>query len=832
LIRSRVVLLACSDKVSNTFGKDIWSFGKKVALSKFCHIFYIRLISAEAANTFAAGNQNACYIMSFTHLHVHTLYSTLDGMSRIEDLFNKAEEYGMRGLAITDHGTMSGVPEFLKAAKKHPGIKPIIGCEMYVTKGSLLDKGSLQSGDRYHLVLLAKNEKGYRNLVKMVTIANTEGMNKRPMVDHDTLKQYYDGLIALSACIGGEIPQAILSGDLQEAQRLACLYRDVFGEDFYLEVSQHKSKKPGYKGDVFEKQKKANAEIFSLGERLEIPVVATNDVHFVSKEDSVAHDVMLCANTNTQMDDPNRFSFTGEEYLKSKEEMREIFHDHPEVIFNTGMIVEKIQKIDINGDGQWPDYPIPDTFRTPIRYLRHLAHEGLKDRTGGRWSEGEKERLEFELLEVASHNLTNQFLVTWDLVRALREIGCMTGIGRGAAASSYLNYVLHITDFNPVKYSLLFERYIPSYKNISSQITVDLDLDEKGFNHAFDYLAKKYGKMHVCRVSTFACRSERSAKKDTLKTYGIDDSEGNPDIPLEHIQTAKLLEGTISRIGTHSSAIVLSKTPLNLYVPLSLTGGNGKEQNDYKSQYDGRFFLENGPRYINILRLWSLDIMKEASEGIRIPDTYENPKVFEIFSKGDTSGIFMFESAGMKDWLKQLQPTEFRQLVALNALYRPGSMYNIPYYIEGCDYLKKHNAIKCIHPIFEEYLHDTYGILIYQEQLMIIACKLGLSKEDADLLRKAIPNNKYDIINSLKSRVLNGEMSGSIPEDEMELCWKYLIEQGKHAFLEAHSAAYCATAYRMAWLKVYHPQKFYQAWYNVECRKNRGEFALKMIREA
>ena len=734
--------------------------------------------------------------MSFTHLHVHTTYSILDGMSKIDELFKRADELGMTAIAITDHGTMAGVPDFLSVASQYPLIRPIVGCEIYLTKGSHYDDKFTSSKERYHLVLLAKDKKGYRNLSKIVSFANTTGMGRRPMVDHNILEKHHEGLIALSGCIGGEIPQAILSGNIQEARNLALWYKQVFGDDFYLEVSQHESRKAGYHSDLLEKQKTANNAIFAIGEELGIKVVATNDVHFVCQEDAIAHDVMLCANTGSTMYNPERFSYSGEEYLKSEEEMREIFKNHPEVIENTQEIQSKIQSYGILERSEWPEYTIPKGFNSPIHYLQHLAYEGMKERTDGKWVEEERERLEYELLEVASHGYANKYLILWDLVKAMREMGSFIGMGRNAASASYLNYVLRITNFNPVKYPQLFERYIQPYDYDCADLQIDLDLDEIGYNAAFDYLRKKYGSMHVCRMAMFAQRSAAMADRDVAKAYG------SHCAPI-----AQKLEGTITEASTHTSGILLTNRLSYLISPLCLDGNPDDENAKLKSQYDARYLKSCGYDYMNILHLRALDTLREADKNASLPDAFDAPEVFELFSRGDTSEVFMFESEGIQKWLRELKPTEFGQLVALNALYRPGPMDYIPEYIEGVRYYRQHGHIKCINPVFEETLRETYGVLIYQEQVIEIARKLRLSYSEADFMRKQLISGKAITLDWAKQKFCNSEGTSTLSDEEKECCWNYLAEHGKYAFIKSHSASYCATAYQMAWVKVHSPKE-------------------------
>ena len=734
--------------------------------------------------------------MSFTHLHVHTTYSILDGMSKIDELFKRADELGMTAIAITDHGTMAGVPDFLSVASQYPLIRPIVGCEIYLAKGSHYDDKFTSSKERYHLVLLAMDKKGYRNLSKIVSFANTTGMGRRPMVDHNILEKHHEGLIALSGCIGGEIPQAILSGNIQEARNLALWYKQVFGDDFYLEVSQHESRKAGYHSDLLEKQKTANNAIFAIGEELGIKVVATNDVHFVCQEDAIAHDVILCANTGSTMYNPERFSYSGEEYLKSEEEMREIFKNHPEVIENTQEIQSKIQSYGILERSEWPEYTIPKGFNSPIHYLQHLAYEGMKERTDGKWVEEERERLEYELLEVASHGYANKYLILWDLVKAMREMGSFIGMGRNAASASYLNYVLRITNFNPVKYPQLFERYIQPYDYDCADLQIDLDLDEIGYNAAFDYLRKKYGSMHVCRMIMFAQRSAAMADRDVAKAYG------SHCAPI-----AQKLEGTITEASTHTSGILLTNRLSYLISPLCLDGNPDDENAKLKSQYDVRYLKSCGYDYINILHLRALDTLREAAKTANLPDAYDAHEVFELFSRGDTSDVLMFESEGIQKWLRELKPTEFGQLVALNALYRPGPMDYIPEYIEGVRYYRQHGHIKCINPVFEETLRETYGVLIYQEQVIGIARKLGLSYSKADFMRKQLINGKAITLDWAKQKFCNSEGTSTLSNEEKECCWNYLAEHGKYAFIKSHSASYCATAYQMAWVKVRSPKE-------------------------
>lgn len=810
--------------------------------------------------------------MSFAHLHVHTTYSTFDGLAKIEDLFKRAEALSMPALAITDHGTMYGVPEFLHVARKHPSVKPIIGCEVYVTHHN--HRIHPKQHGSSHLILLAKNLTGYRNLVRIVSEANTFGMNRKPCVSYNYIFKHSEGLIATSACIGGDIPKMILEGNDQGAALLALELKTIFKDDFYLEVSEHESHKEGYESDLLEKQKKVTLGIYGLSKQLGIKVVATNDVHFTSREDAFAHDVLLCANTHCTLDDEDRYVYTGEEYLKSEEEMLKVFPQHPDAVYTTNEVAEKIERYDITMKPSLPDYPRPRSFDTPMDYLCELARQGLSER-GLSESQDAKIRLEMELETVRKYdfemegNCANYFLIMWDLLSAMRERGVEVGPGRGSSPGSLLNYVLHITDVNPLEYGLLFERFFCSAKALGTMPDIDIDLSLEGQEIAYHYLQDKYGYSHVSRIAVFARRSLGVAIKSAFEAGAMDCAgysqvvDSLPkQIPLtmslasllsdscdegEEIRkwyssategqrrallAAEKMRETIPEIGVHACGILLSREPLNESVPLRLFQLPDSEAEIYLSQYDGRYVEEYGPVKFDILTLSTLNIIREVSKNEILSSTLDVEDAFELLRDGDTQGVFQFESKGMRQNLRRFEPDKFSDLVLLNALYRPGPMEWIPEIIKR----KQDGSWNVSLSGTEEILAESYGKIVYQEQVMQIAKQVaGFTPEQADKLRKAAGKRKYDVLVELKKLFIKGGIERGYPADELEACWQEIEEDGGLMFMKVHAVCYSVLAYRCAELKADFPARFYASalrytrWEKQDLKDDAASHAINVI---
>lgn len=792
--------------------------------------------------------------MAFTHLHVHSMYSTFDGMVRIEELFRRAQELGMEGVALTDHGRMYGVPEFLSCAKKYPDIKPIVGCELYICDGPHV-KHDRTSEPTYHLLVLAKNLTGYRNLCRLVSLANTEGQYRRkPRICREYLKDFHEGLIVTSACIGGDIPQAILSGNLSRAMYLVHWYKSVFGEDFYLEVSLHESRKPGFPEDVRNMQKKVNEAIFGLGEEYGVKVVATNDVHFLNAGDAAAHDVLLCISTKKTLSDTDRYSYSGQEYLKSEEEMLAVFPDHPEAVANTMEVLGKVERYEICTEPIPPALTVPEKYASSDEMLASLAHDRLQMRQAVKddavladpLTRMENEWLGYELDVVREKGCAWYFLMLKELVDLVREEGITVGPGRGSAPSMLLNYALGLTDVNPTKYGLLPERCFNRYSKSLPDIDFDFSWKTKdgecGRDAVHEICRRQYGEGNVSKVIVFQRRGHAAAIRDVFRAMNLSSSSmrracnavptmcfGNTTFESlltsdfwadsaknfrkwykqasaeekQAIRIADKLRGLVMGTGIHACATIVCGEELSSLMPMEKN-----EAGELVSQYDGHYVEDMGPVKLDFLNLRTLDVIDAVGRGLTIPDTCDNSKVFELFADGDTTGIFQFESEGMKAWLRELRADCLDDLVALNALYRPGPMDYIPDYICG----KKDPSHRLVRSkAAEEFLSNTYGVPVYQEQAMCIARKYGFSHEEADTFRKALSKNKSILIEEMKPKLFAGAMNAGESREDTEKLWKILTDKGMYLFLESHALSYTILAYKCAWLKVYHPSEFYAA---------------------
>ena len=832
--------------------------------------------------------------MSFVHLHVHTQYSILDGQASIAGLFERAKELGMPALAITDHGNMYGVKEFLKVAKKYPEIKPIIGCEIYVTRHydhKLKDK---DHRGYYHLILLAKNYEGYKNLMKIVSTGHIEGKYyDKPRVSHEIVEKHAKGLVCCSACIAGEVPRAIIAGDMKAAEEAIAWHKNIFGEDFYLEVQQHKTEIPGQSQEVYERQLVANEGIFALAEKTGTKVVATNDVHYVRKEDGPAHDRLICLTTNAFIDDPNRMRYTQQEYLKSEEEMLDMFYKHPETLSNTLEVAEKIESFKIDKDPILPKFDLPEEFMADIdsyldkyshiidagrcdpkgndrgveftwsvAFLCHLTYKGAVERYGENMTDEQAERIEFELKTICSMGFPDYFLIVQDFIAAARSEGISVGPGRGSAAGSAVAYCLKITNIDPIKYDLLFERFLnPDRINMPD---VDIDFDDDGRYRVFQYIEEKYGKDHISHVVTYGTMAAKSAIKDVARVSRMSIEESNrltkmvPDRPFEAtieedgkkvtkefkpklgnclkygelktemengseqtrevLQYAGKLEGCIRQTGVHACAMIIGRGNLTEYIPICIANDKLTGEEVWVSQYDGHYIEEVGMLKMDFLGLRTLSIIKECQANIKKRSGIEfdiekipidDKLTYELYSRGDTTSVFQFESPGMKEWLIKLQPTRFEDLIAMNALYRPGPMDYIPDFVE-----RKQGRQPIVYdlPEMEGTLQDTYGITVYQEQVMLLSRKLAnFTRGQADTLRKAMGKKIIDLLNSLKGLFLEGGQANGHPKETLEKIWADWEKFAAYAFNKSHATCYAWVSYQTGYLKAHYPAEFQAA---------------------
>ena len=832
--------------------------------------------------------------MSFVHLHVHTQYSILDGQSAIGDLFARAKELEMPALAITDHGNMYGVKEFLKVAKKFPEVKPIIGCEIYVTRHydhKLKDK---DHRGYYHLILLAKDYNGYKNLMKIVSTGHIEGKYyEKPRVSHEIVEKYSEGLVCCSACIAGEIPRAIIAGDMKGAEEAVMWHKKVFGDDFYLEVQQHKTEIPGQSQEVYEHQIVANEGIFQLAEKTGTKVVATNDVHFVRKEDGPAHDRLICLTTNTFVDEPDRMRYTQQEYLKTEEEMLDMFYKHPETLANTLEVADKIQSYKVDKDPILPKFDLPEEFMADIdryleeykgiidegrcdkngnergeefcnsvAYLCHLTYKGAHWRYGETLTDVQAERIEFELKTICKMGFPDYFLIVQDFIAAARSEGISVGPGRGSAAGSAVAYCLKITNIDPIKYDLLFERFLnPDRINMPD---VDIDFDDDGRYRVFQYIEEKYGKEQISHVITYGTMAAKSAIKDVARVsrmsiedsnrltkmvpdkpfeatvvedgkkvtkefkpklanclkYGElhDELENGNDLTKEVLTYAGKLEGCIRQTGVHACAMIIGRSNLTEYIPISIANDKLTGEEVWVSQYDGHYIEEVGMLKMDFLGLRTLSIIKECQANIKKRHGIEfdiekidinDPLTYELYSRGDTTSVFQFESPGMKEWLIKLQPTRFEDLIAMNALYRPGPMDYIPDFVE-----RKQGRQPIVYdlPEMEETLQDTYGITVYQEQVMLLSRKLAdFTRGQADTLRKAMGKKLKDVLDGLKGLFIEGGTKNGHPQDMLEKIWADWEKFASYAFNKSHATCYAWVSYQTGWLKAHYPAEFQAA---------------------
>lgn len=788
--------------------------------------------------------------MQFTHLHAHSHYSLLDGLAKIDELVARAAELGMDSLALTDHGNMYGAIEFYQKAKK-AGVKPIIGCEMYIAARGMRDKQSQMDSTRYHLTVLARNAEGYHNLIRLVTAAHLEGFYYKPRVDHEALAKYGKGLIALSGCFNGEIPRAIQHGKPEAATRLIAEYQDIFGrENFYLEVNPH----TGY-----ENQRITNDGIYALASTTGAKVVATNDIHYIHAEDNQAQDILVSVQTGNRIEDENRLTMKDANLsMSSTTEMAELFKDHPEAIAATQEIAERVDiKIEL-GKHKLPQFSVPAGY-TADGYLEKLCREGAVRRYGteGARTHAVQERLAYELRVIGQMGFASYFLIVQDFIMWARGRGIVVGPGRGSAAGSIVSYLLGITALDPLAYNLLFERFLNPDR--ISLPDIDLDFADTRRDEVIEYVADVYGRDHVAQIITFGTMAARAAIRDTGRAlgmpYGFCDTVAKliPFTPqgektgwlkksLETVQefrdlyqrdpearrlidAAMKLEGVARHASTHACGVVISPAPLIEYVPLQFATKHGANKNEggaqnqvVVTQYEMHAVEDLGLLKMDFLGLRNLTIIEktlklvEKIHGTRIESEtipLDDAHVYKLFQRGQTTGLFQFESGGMKRYLKELKPTEFEDLIAMVALYRPGPMELIPSYIK-----RKHGEerVDYLHPKLAPILRNTHGIGVYQEQMMQIARDLaGYTLAEADTLRKAIGKKIKHLLQEQQQKLVAGMKANGIDPRTAAAIWELFPPFARYGFNRSHAACYALIAYQTGYLKAHYPTEFITA---------------------
>ncbi len=828
-------------------------------------------------------------MIPFTHLHVHSQYSILDGAASINGLVQKAKSDGMNALALTDHGNMLGIKEFHNACKRS-GLKAILGCETYVASRSKEDKTGKEDRSGDHLILLAKTLTGYHNLVKLISIANIDGFYYKPRIDKKLLEKYSEGLIASSACLGGEIASLIYESRLPEAEEVITWYKNLFGEDFYLELMRHPSEIPQLREEVYNKQVIVNEQLVRLARKLNVKLIATNDIHFINAEDADAHDLLICLNTGKDLDDPNRMRYTKQEWFKTQAEMNALFADVPEAIANTAEVVAKIEDYRLDNDPIMPVFPIPDEFGNELEfrgklteselmtefseevytrlggfekvarikfeadYLRHITYQGALTKYGDPVPEHVSTRLDFELDVIKTMGFPGYFLITADFINAARRMGVLVGPGRGSAAGAAVSYCTGITNIDPIKYNLLFERFLnPDRVSLPD---VDIDFDDDGRQMVLDWVVNKYGKDKVAHICTFGTMATKLAIRDVARVLKLPLSEADrlaklvPEAPkmtfkkafqeslelkrerespnpliAKTLRFAEILEGSVRQTGVHACGIIISRNPLTDHIPLMPS----KDDSLPTTQYDGRFVESIGLLKMDFLGLKTLSIIKETLDNIKLSRginididaiPFDDMPTYEMFSRGETTAIFQFESEGMKKHLRDLKPNRFEDLVAMNALYRPGPMDYIPEYIS-----RKHGRKKVEYdlPMMEKYLSETYGITVFQEQVMLLSRLLAnFTRGDSDTLRKAMGKKIESLMRELKQKFVSGckgnpqfisecEEVKKRPDDVIEKIWKDWEAFASYAFNKSHSVCYAYVAYQTGYLKAHYPAEFMAA---------------------
>ena len=821
----------------------------------------------------------------FSHLHVHTQFSLLDGAASISSLYKKAVADNMPAIAITDHGNMFGAFEFVAEAYKHKNedgslkVKPIVGCEFYVVEDRHLKAFTKDQKDkRYHQVFLAKNKVGYQNLIKLTSLGYLEGMySKYPRIDKELIEKYHEGLIATTCCIGAYVPQTILHADEEKAEKEFRWWLDIFGEDYIIELQRH---------NIFE-QEKINNTLLKFSKKYNVPVIATNDSHYTDQDDYNAHDILLCINTGEKQTTPGfddfinddtlsknrRFKFPNDQfYFKTSEEMKTLFNDVPQAIDNTNLVADKVEVLNLKKDIMLPAFPVPKEFQVHSdstlnqwEYLRHITYEGSKLRYNDLTPEIQ-ERIDFELFTVKTMGFAGYFLIVSDFIKAGREMGVFVGPGRGSAAGSVVAYCIGITNIDPIKYNLLFERFLnPDRKSMPD---IDTDFDDEGRQKVIDYVVKKYGRNQVAQIVTYGTMAAKMSIKDVARALDLPLPESNalaklvPDRPgielrrvlhapltvkdgqksltekdgvnpddLESVKKireiyngndirsrvlheAERLEGSVRNTGLHAAGIIIAPDDLLNIIPVCTS----KESQLLVTQIEGSIIEDAGVIKMDFLGLRTLNVLKTSLElikenkGIEIDiDAFplDDKKTFELYQRAETIGTFQFESPGMQKYLRDLKPDKFDDLIAMNALYRPGPMGYIPDYID-----RKHGRQPISYDLadMEEYLKDTYGITVYQEQVMLLAQKLGgFSKGDADVLRKAMGKKQKSILDKMKSQFIKGATEKGYAADKLEKIWVDWEAFAQYAFNKSHSTCYAYVAYQTAYLKSHYPAEYMAA---------------------
>ena len=859
------------------------------------------------------------FMEDFIHLHVHTYYSILDGQSSIKRLVDKAVKDGMKGMAVTDHGDMFGIKEFhdicngVNKQRKKDGLepfKPIFGCEMYVARyGPKEQKNGKQDQSGYHLIVLAKNYKGYKNLIKLVSNSWTDGYYMRPRTDRADLERYHEGLIVCSACIAGEVPKKILNGDMAGAREAIEWYKDLFGDDYYLELMRHEVKDPSLRAnrETFPLQQQANKVLIELAHEYGIKLVCTNDAHFVDEENAEAHDHLLCLSTGKKLDDPTRMLYTKQEWFKTRAEMNEVFADIPEALSNTLEILDKVEIYSLDHDPIMPFFPIPESFGTeeewrkkfseddlyrefttdengenPLPadvadkkiaklggydkiyrikfeadYLALLAYKGAKARYGDPLPQEVEERVKFELHIMKTMGFPGYFLIVQDFINSARdELDVMVGPGRGSAAGSVVAYCLGITKIDPLKYDLLFERFLNPDR--ISLPDIDTDFDDDGRGRVLKWVEDKYGHENCAHIITYASMATKNSIKDVARVEELPLAESNrlckaipdrlPDVDgktpkmnltnairavrelqeaesstnpqlANTIKYAKMLEGTVRGTGIHACGFIICRDPISDWVPVSTADDpDFKDTKTNCTQYDGHVIESTGLIKMDFLGLKTLSELKEACANVKqtlgidvdldnIP--IDDPKTYELYQQGRTIGTFQFESAGMQKYLRELKPTVFEDLIAMNALYRPGPMKYIPQFID-----RKHGREAITYPIpcMEKYLKDTYGITVYQEQVMLLSRQLAdFTRGESDALRKAMGKKKIEIVNAMKPKFIEGGKKNGHDPAVLDKIWKDWEDFASYAFNKSHAACYSWVAYQTAYMKANYPAEFMAA---------------------
>lgn len=795
----------------------------------------------------------------FVHLHVHSQYSILDGQASIQGLVDKAVSDGMKAIALTDHGNMFGVKEFFNyVGKKNKGkdeadqIKPIIGCEVYVARNGMINKRKDVPDDArgWHLILLAKNYIGYKNLLKIVSKAWTDGYYYNPRTDHHELAKYHEGIIACSACLGGEIPRFIGDGRLAEAEKSILWYKETFGDDFYLELQRHKPTVANAAQDTYPKQVEVNTQLVALARKHQVKLIATNDVHFINEEHAEAHHRLICLNTGRDLDDEGGMHYTKQEWFKTTAEMNAVFSDIPEALINTNEIADKVEFYSIDHQAIMPDFPRPDGFENDDDYLRHLTYKGA-ERYYPDMSEEVRERIDFELETIKKMGFPGYFLIVQDFTTAAREMGVSVGPGRGSAAGSAVAYCLGITQVDPIKYDLLFERFLNPDR--ISMPDIDIDFDDDGRGQVLRWVEDRYGKEKVAHIITYGTMAAKSAIKDVARVERLPLPESDrlaklvpdriPDVKKVNLKNAiefvpelkaaaessnpqlrstmkyaQMLEGNVRNIGVHACGVIIGRDAISDWVPVSTADDKETGEKLLVTQYEGSVIEETGLIKMDFLGLKTLSIIKDAIENIRLRQnvqidmdsiSLEDDKTYALYSAGNTVGTFQFESAGMQKYLRELQPSKFEDLIAMNALYRPGPMDYIPSFIAR---KQGREPIEYDIPVMERYLKDTYGITVYQEQVMLLSRLLAnFTRGQSDELRKAMGKKIIEKLNALKPKFIEGGKSNGHDPKVLEKIWADWEKFASYAFNKSHATCYSLVAYQTAWLKANYPPEYMAA---------------------